>query len=119
MLYIIDKNMKIHKNLKLLKNADNHNNNDNEKKKKKKKKNENYNLINYISDDDFNAASTSAADSSHAISDQSSSYFMINCSDFSHNISDQFHNACSASSQSSLNLFMISHSSQNKHKHQY
>ena len=39
------------------------------KKKKKRKKNKNYNLINYISDDDFNVILTSAANSSHAISD--------------------------------------------------
>ncbi|SRR6266487_7127374 len=110
MLYIIDKNMKIHKNLKLLKNADNHNNNDNEKKKKKKKKNENYNLINYISDNDFDAASTSAADSSHAISDQSSFYLMINYSDFSHNISNQSHNVYSVSFQLLFNFFIISYS---------
>ncbi len=37
MLYMIDKNMKIHKNLKLLKNTDDHDNNDNEKKKRRKK----------------------------------------------------------------------------------
>ncbi len=108
--------MKICKNLKLLKNADDYNNNNNEKKKKKKK-NKNYNLINYISDDDFNAALTSAANSSHAISNQSSSYLMINCSDFFHDISDQFCNAYSVSFQSSLNLFVISYSSQNKYKH--
>jgi len=89
--------MKIHKNLKLLKSTDNHDNNNNEKKKKKKK-NKNYNLINYISDDDFDAALTSAADSSHAISDQSSFYFIINHSDFSYDISDQFYNACLVSS---------------------
>jgi len=34
---MIDKNMKIHKNLKLLENTDDHDNNDDEKKKKKKK----------------------------------------------------------------------------------
>ncbi len=96
MLYIINKNMKIHKNLKLLKSTDNHDNNNNEKKKKKKK-NKNYNLINYISDNDFNTVSTFAADSSHTISDQSSFYFVINCSDFFHDISDQFYNACSVS----------------------
>ena len=87
MLYMISKNMKIHKNLKLLKNVDDHDNNDDEKKEKKKK-NDNYNLINYIFDDDLNAASASAADSSHAISNQSSSHFVINHFNFFHNISD-------------------------------
>ena len=67
MLYMIDKNMKICKSLKLLKNADDHNNNSDEKKKKKKK-NENYDLIDYISDNDFDAASASAVSSFYVIS---------------------------------------------------
>src|SRR6266487_5571407 len=96
MLYIIDKNMKICKNLKLLESANNHDNNDDEKKKKKKK-NENYNLINYISDNNFNIILTSVADSSHAISDQLLSHLIINHSDFSYNILNQSHNACSTS----------------------
>src|SRR5438034_8627450 len=115
MFYMIDKNMKICKSLKLLENADDHDNN-NDEKKKKKKKNENYDFIDYISDDDFNAASVSAADSSHAISDQSSSYFVIDHFNFFHDISDQSCNACSVSSQSSFNFSVISHSSQNKCK---
>ena len=65
MLYMIDKNMKICKNLKLLENADDHDINNNEKKKK----NEIYDFIDYISNNDFDAASASAADFSHAISD--------------------------------------------------
>src|SRR5438034_8584829 len=113
MFYMIDKNMKICKSLKLLKNADDHDNNNNEKKKKNKK-NKNYDFIDYISDDDFDAASASAISSSHAISNQSSSHFVIDYFNFFHDISDQSHNACSVSFQSSFNFFMISHSSQNK-----
>ena len=115
MLYMIDKNMKIHKNLKLLENADNHNISNDEKKKKMK--NENYNFINYISNNDFNAVSISAVSFSHAILNQSLSHLVIDHSDLFHDISNQSCNACSVSSQSSFNFFVISHSSQNKHKY--
>ena len=79
--------MKICKNLKLLENADNYDNN-NDEKKKKKKKNENYDLINYISDNDFDAALVSAADSSHAILNQLSSHSVINYFNHFHDISN-------------------------------
>ena len=51
-------------------------------------KNENYDFINYISNNNFDAVSVSAINSSHVISNQLLFYFMIDHSDFFHDISD-------------------------------
>jgi hypothetical protein len=88
MLYMIDKNMKICRDLKLLENSDDQDNIDDEEKK-----NDDYDLTNYISDNEFDVALN--LDSVDA-----------------HDISDQLCHACLASHQLLSHFFALNNSKQ-------
>jgi hypothetical protein len=118
MLYMIGKNMEIRKGLELLEGADDHDNSGDEEEEEKEE-DDYYDLIDYISDDEFDAASASATGSSHAIPGQSSSHPVVDRSDLSHDTPGQPRNACPASPQPPPNPSVISHPGQNKRKRRH